>query len=110
MERLTPIERAAFVLSEVFDYEYSEIVSILNQSEPSCRQILRKRLRGAFGGVAIRQCRSEASCFARGASLREDIAQIGPQSRFVDITLPLGGDKELSHKTYIALFTRHSPG
>jgi RNA polymerase sigma-70 factor (ECF subfamily) len=48
MERLTPVERAAFVLSEVFDYEYSEIVSILNQSEPSCRQILRKGLRRAI--------------------------------------------------------------
>ncbi len=42
LERLTPVERAVLVLREVFDYEYSEIASILTQSEPSCRQILRR--------------------------------------------------------------------
>ncbi len=42
MERLTAVERAVFVLREVFDYEYSEIASILQQHEPSCRQILRR--------------------------------------------------------------------
>jgi RNA polymerase sigma-70 factor (ECF subfamily) len=42
LERLTPVERAVLVLREVFDYEYPEIASILKQSEPSCRQILRR--------------------------------------------------------------------
>jgi RNA polymerase sigma-70 factor, ECF subfamily len=42
LERLTPVERAVLVLREVFDYEYSEIGSILDQSEPNCRQILRR--------------------------------------------------------------------
>ena len=42
LERLTPVERAVLVLREVFDYEYAEIASILNQSEPSCRQVLRR--------------------------------------------------------------------
>jgi len=42
LERLTPVERAVLVLREVFDYEYSEIATILDQSEPSCRQILRR--------------------------------------------------------------------
>lgn len=42
LERLTPVERAVFLLREVFDYEYSEIAGILKQSEPSCRQILRR--------------------------------------------------------------------
>ena len=36
------MERAVLVLREVFDYEYSEIASILDQSEPNCRQILRR--------------------------------------------------------------------
>lgn len=40
LERLTPVERAVFVLREVFDYQYSEIASIVDQSEPNCRQIL----------------------------------------------------------------------
>lgn len=42
LERLTPMERAVLVLREVFDYEYSEIASILGQSEPNCRQVLRR--------------------------------------------------------------------
>jgi RNA polymerase sigma-70 factor (ECF subfamily) len=42
MERLTPIERAVFLLREVFEYEYAEIADILGQSEPNCRQILRR--------------------------------------------------------------------
>lgn len=42
LERLTPAERAVLVLREVFDYEYPEIASILEQSESNCRQILRR--------------------------------------------------------------------
>jgi len=40
LERLTPVERAVFLLREVFDYEYSEIAAVLGQSETNCRQIL----------------------------------------------------------------------
>jgi RNA polymerase sigma-70 factor (ECF subfamily) len=42
LERLTPVERAVFLLREVFEYEYSEIASVLSQSEANCRQILRR--------------------------------------------------------------------
>src|SRR5260370_17766360 len=42
LERLTPVERAVFLLREVFEYEYSEIASIVGQSEVNCRQILRR--------------------------------------------------------------------
>ena len=42
LERLTPTERAVFLLREVFEYEYSEIGSIIRQSEVNCRQILKR--------------------------------------------------------------------
>jgi RNA polymerase sigma-70 factor (ECF subfamily) len=42
LERLTPIERAVFLLREVFEYEYAEIAGVLGQSETNCRQILRR--------------------------------------------------------------------
>jgi RNA polymerase sigma-70 factor (ECF subfamily) len=42
LERLTPMERAVFLLREVFEYEYAEIAKVLGQSEPNCRQILRR--------------------------------------------------------------------
>ncbi len=42
LERLTPVERAVFLLREVFEYEYAEVASILGQTEANCRQILRR--------------------------------------------------------------------
>lgn len=42
LERLTPAERAVFLLREVFEYEYSEIATILGQTEANCRQILHR--------------------------------------------------------------------
>ena len=40
LERLTAIERAVFLLREVFEYEYAELAAALGQSEANCRQIL----------------------------------------------------------------------
>src|SRR5262249_7313254 len=42
LERLTPSERAVFLLREVFDYEYQEIAGITHLGEANCRQILRR--------------------------------------------------------------------
>jgi len=40
LERLSPTERAAFLLRTVFDYEYSEIADILGKNEVHIRQIV----------------------------------------------------------------------
>ena len=40
LERLSPLERAVFLLREVFDYDYDEIAAIVEKSEANCRQIL----------------------------------------------------------------------
>jgi RNA polymerase sigma-70 factor, ECF subfamily len=40
LERLTPVERAVFLLREVFDYPYAEIAAIVDKEEATCRQIL----------------------------------------------------------------------
>jgi RNA polymerase sigma-70 factor (ECF subfamily) len=42
IERLGPGERTAFLLHEVFDYDYPEVARILGKSEPACRQIVRR--------------------------------------------------------------------
>jgi len=42
LERLTPMERAVFLLREVFDYDYAEVAEMVGQSEVNCRQILRR--------------------------------------------------------------------
>ena len=42
LERLTPIERAVFLLAEIFDYTHAEIGAMLDLTETNCRQILRR--------------------------------------------------------------------
>jgi RNA polymerase sigma-70 factor (ECF subfamily) len=37
-ERLTPEERAVYLLSEVFEYSYKEIATLLDKSEDACRK------------------------------------------------------------------------
>jgi RNA polymerase sigma-70 factor (ECF subfamily) len=51
MEVLTPMERAVFVLHEVFDHSHAEIGVILDTSEPACRQSLRRARRAIRGGI-----------------------------------------------------------
>jgi len=40
LEELSPIERAVFLLRDVFDYDYDDIAQIVDKSEANCRQIL----------------------------------------------------------------------
>jgi len=42
LEQLSPVERAVFLLRQVFDYEYAEIAAIVQKSEDNCRQIVRR--------------------------------------------------------------------
>ena len=39
LESLSPLERAVFLLREVFDYEYAEIAQITGRAEAACRQL-----------------------------------------------------------------------
>lgn len=57
LESLSPVERAVFILREVFGYEYPEISRIVGKSEANCRQIARR----ARQSVAARRPRFESS-------------------------------------------------
>lgn len=39
LDRLSPLERAAFLLHEVFDFSFGEVAVALDRSEQSCRQL-----------------------------------------------------------------------
>ena len=39
LERLSPLERAVFVLREVFGYGFAEVAATVQRSEPACRQL-----------------------------------------------------------------------
>ncbi|MFP4537263.1 MAG: sigma-70 family RNA polymerase sigma factor [Dichotomicrobium sp.] len=40
LERLSPLERAAFILRDVFDIEFDEIATALDRSAATCRQLV----------------------------------------------------------------------
>src|SRR5262245_47969639 len=40
LEKLSPVERAVFLLREVFDYPYEDVAEIVGKSPAACRQIL----------------------------------------------------------------------
>jgi RNA polymerase sigma-70 factor (ECF subfamily) len=42
LEKLSPTERAVFLLRQVFEYDYGEIAAIVGKSEANCRQMLRR--------------------------------------------------------------------
>jgi len=49
LEKLTPQERAIFILHEVFAYDHKELAEIFDKTEDNCRQIF-KRARDNMGG------------------------------------------------------------
>ena len=55
LERLTPEERAAFLLRQVFDQDYADIAAMLEKSEAACRQMVHR----AQGRVQQEQPRFE---------------------------------------------------
>jgi len=46
LDRLSPLERAAFLLHDVFDRPFSEIADMLDRSEAACRQLAARARRG----------------------------------------------------------------
>jgi RNA polymerase sigma-70 factor, ECF subfamily len=52
LERLTPLERAAFLLREVFDYDYPEIARIVQRSEVTARQLVTRARKHLGAGRA----------------------------------------------------------
>jgi RNA polymerase sigma-70 factor, ECF subfamily len=57
LESLTPVERAVFLLREVFAYGYDEIAGVVGKSEENCRQLALRARRQ----VEVRRPRFEAS-------------------------------------------------
>jgi RNA polymerase sigma-70 factor, ECF subfamily len=66
LERLTPPQRAAFLLREVFGYDYADVARVLETSEANCRQLLqRAKRRIAEGRPRFAADRRAAAALAR---------------------------------------------
>ncbi len=66
METLSPIERAVFLLHEVFGYAHAEIAAIVDKSEANCRQIASR---------ARRHVDARRPRFASSPRKREELAR-----------------------------------
>jgi Sigma-70, region 4 len=86
LETLTPIERAVFVLREVFDLEYDEIAEAVDKSPAAVRQIAHR----ARAHVAARRPRGVVSpAETRGAlEAFQRAAETGDLQRLLDILAP----------------------
>ena len=83
LESLSPVERAVFLLREVFDYPYEDIALIVDKSEANCRQIFAR----ARQHVSGHQARYQASREQSETLLRSFLAaaQDGDLSQLVDL-------------------------
>ncbi len=73
LESLSPLERAVFVLREVFDYPYDEVARVLGRSEASVRQLAVRARRH----VDERKPRFEADRAARNRLAERFFAAVG---------------------------------
>ncbi len=104
LERLTPVERAAFLLHDVFDCAYPLIANILRKSESACRQVVhraRERVRSEqarfkatdaerrslinqfIGAADAGDDNTLLSLFAKDATLTSDGGGVVPAARKV---------------------------
>jgi RNA polymerase sigma-70 factor, ECF subfamily len=66
LERLSPVERAVFLLHDVFGYGYDEIAPIVDKSEANCRQLAAR---------ARRHVEAEKPRFEASRREREELAE-----------------------------------
>ena len=70
---MSPVERAVFLLRDVFAYRFEEIAAIVGKSEPNCRQLVTRARRRISDGKP----RFEASRAARDQLARRFFAAVG---------------------------------
>src|SRR5258708_37263758 len=90
LEQLTPVERAAYLLHEVFDYSHGEVAGMLDKKEATCRQIYhRARARIREGRPRFSPSRAEHERLLRtfaGAMMNGDLSAL-EQTLAKDATL-----------------------
>jgi RNA polymerase sigma-70 factor, ECF subfamily len=79
LERLTPTERAAFILREAFDYPYAKIACLLEMTEVNARQVVcragKSLSKGRHRMVVVAERRQLTSAFVAAAA-RGDLVKL----------------------------------
>ncbi len=124
LESLSPIERAVFLLREVFEYDYDEVARIVDKSEVNCRQMVKR----AKEHITTRRPRFETSveqhqkmllkfgevCMTGDmegllALLADDIVEYSDGGRKVSAAIhPIKGASNVAH-FFISIITKKLP-
>jgi RNA polymerase sigma-70 factor (ECF subfamily) len=91
LERLSPLERAAFLLHDVFDFDHSEVARVLGRTEAACRQL------AARGRAHVRQARPRFPASERGAMQLAEAFMIATRTGDVDALTRLLADDAVVH-------------
>jgi RNA polymerase sigma-70 factor (ECF subfamily) len=103
LERLAPEERAAFLLHEVFEADYTEIATALGKSEAACRQIVSRAGHRVRDGrprkrVSTRERERLIDAFMRAVQLRDRDALLALFAEEATLTADGGGKAKAAHK------------
>jgi RNA polymerase sigma-70 factor (ECF subfamily) len=78
LERLNPVERAVFLLRDVFDFDYAEIAETVGKEEANCRQIGRRaRARVGEPGRRYRATHEEEDELLRAFAAAAEAGEVG---------------------------------
>ena len=93
LERLSPLERAAFVLREVFGFGFAEVASAVGRSEAACRQLVvraRKHMEAGRSRFAADQREREELAVRFFDAFKE--GAVGNLMEFLAADVQLAGD------------------
>ena len=97
LDRLSPLERAAFLLHDVFDYSFTQVASALGRNEAACRQLAsraRTRVREARPARAM-PTRAGSSVDAKHAELLSAFITASRSGDIATLTTLLASDARI---------------
>ena len=107
-ERLSPAERAAFVLREAFDYTYRQIANILKMEEANVRQLVSRARKHIAGGRCTSVSSEEQRRFLEAfiaAAQKGDLA--GLESLFAEDVVSYSDDDGLVRAARVPVSRRN---
>jgi RNA polymerase sigma-70 factor (TIGR02957 family) len=91
LEELSPVERAVFMLREVFGYRYPDVARIIGKTEVNCRQIFARARQRISAGAQARDRAQQASRRSEGEELARrffEAAAGGDMEALLDMLAP----------------------
>jgi RNA polymerase sigma-70 factor, ECF subfamily len=98
LDRLSPLERAAFLLHDVFDYSFTQVATALGRNEAACRQLAsraRTRVREARPAGAIPTPAEGSPVEAKHAEIVSAFIAASRSGDLATLTLLLASDVRL---------------